>query len=84
MDHARCRLPTEPRHSQRINGDVRRHPWLDRLAGDFSIEQVEDHGHIQPTLIGPDVGAHGYAMDFQYNGKLRCAELLLREDGSVN
>lgn len=30
-----------------------------------------------------DAGAHGHAMGFQYNGKLRSAELLLREDGSV-
>ena len=30
-----------------------------------------------------DGGAHGHAMGFNYNGKLRCAELLLREDGSV-
>jgi diaminopimelate decarboxylase len=30
-----------------------------------------------------DTGAHGYAMGFNYNGKLRSAELLLREDGSV-
>jgi diaminopimelate decarboxylase len=30
-----------------------------------------------------DTGAHGHAMGFQYNGKLRSAELLLREDGSV-
>jgi diaminopimelate decarboxylase len=30
-----------------------------------------------------DAGAHGHAMGFQYNGKLRCAELLLKEDGSV-
>ncbi len=30
-----------------------------------------------------DAGAHGFAMGFQYNGKLRSAELLLREDGSV-
>ncbi len=30
-----------------------------------------------------DAGAHGYAMGFNYNGKLRSAELLLREDGSV-
>ena len=27
--------------------------------------------------------AHGHAMGFQYNGKLRSAELLLRQDGSV-
>jgi diaminopimelate decarboxylase len=30
-----------------------------------------------------DAGAHGHAMGFQYNGKLRSAELLLREDGGV-
>jgi len=30
-----------------------------------------------------DAGAHGHAMGFQYNGKLRSAELLLRNDGSV-
>jgi diaminopimelate decarboxylase len=30
-----------------------------------------------------DAGAHGHAMGFNYNGKLRSAELLLREDGSV-
>lgn len=30
-----------------------------------------------------DAGAHGYAMGFQYNGKLRSAELLLRSDGGV-
>ncbi|MGQ9662248.1 MAG: diaminopimelate decarboxylase family protein [Kiritimatiellia bacterium] len=30
-----------------------------------------------------DTGAHGHAMGFNYNGKLRSAEYLLREDGSV-
>ncbi len=30
-----------------------------------------------------DAGAHGHSMGFQYNGKLRSAELLLEEDGSV-
>ncbi|MBR4172323.1 MAG: diaminopimelate decarboxylase [Kiritimatiellae bacterium] len=42
-----------------------------------------------PTLVPGDLvvihdaGAHGHAMGFQYNGKLRCAELLLREGGSL-
>ncbi|MFA6736425.1 MAG: diaminopimelate decarboxylase [Saccharofermentanales bacterium] len=31
-----------------------------------------------------DTGAHGSAMGYNYNGKLRSAELLLREDGSVS
>jgi len=30
-----------------------------------------------------DTGAHGHAMGFQYNGRLRPKELLLRTDGSV-
>jgi diaminopimelate decarboxylase len=30
-----------------------------------------------------DTGAHGYAMGYNYNGKLKSAELLLKEDGSV-
>ena len=30
-----------------------------------------------------DTGAHGHAMGFNYNGKLRSAELLFREDGSI-
>lgn len=34
-------------------------------------------------LVFHDAGAHGHAMGFNYNGKLRSAELLLREDGSV-
>ncbi|MDR0452364.1 MAG: diaminopimelate decarboxylase [Treponema sp.] len=34
-------------------------------------------------VIIHDAGAHGRAMGFNYNGKLRCGELLLRQDGSV-
>jgi len=30
-----------------------------------------------------DTGAHGHAMGFNYNGKLRSAELLLRKDGTI-
>ena len=30
-----------------------------------------------------DSGAHGFSMGYNYNGKLRSAELLLHEDGSV-
>ena len=38
---------------------------------------------IGDLLAIHDAGAHGYSMGFQYNGKLRCAELLLQEDGNV-
>jgi diaminopimelate decarboxylase len=30
-----------------------------------------------------DTGAHGHSMGFNYNGKLRSAELLLKPDGTV-
>lgn len=35
------------------------------------------------TLIIHNAGAHGHAMGFNYNGKLRSQELLMREDRSV-
>jgi len=34
-------------------------------------------------VIIHDTGAHGRAMGYNYNGKLRCGELLLRQDGSI-
>ena len=34
-------------------------------------------------LVIHDAGAHGHSMGYNYNGKLRSAELLLKEDGSV-
>jgi len=51
----------------------------DKFAIDRSLPAVE----IGDTLVIHDTGAHGHSMGFQYNGKLRSAELLLREDGSV-
>jgi diaminopimelate decarboxylase len=39
-----------------------------------------DEGDI---LVIHDAGAHGHAMGFNYNGKLRSAELLLRGNGDV-
>jgi diaminopimelate decarboxylase len=38
---------------------------------------------IGDLLVIHDGGAHGRAMGFNYNAKLRSGELLLREDGSV-
>ena len=34
-------------------------------------------------LVIHDTGAHGFAMGYNYNGRLWSAELLLKEDGSV-
>ncbi|HZK67626.1 MAG TPA: diaminopimelate decarboxylase, partial [Chloroflexota bacterium] len=51
----------------------------DKFAVDRMLPEVES-GDL---LVIHDTGAHGHAMGFQYNGKLRSAELLLRENGDV-
>jgi len=51
----------------------------DKFAIDRPLPKVE-RGDM---LVIHDTGAHGHSMGFQYNGKLRSAELLLREDGSI-
>lgn len=38
---------------------------------------------IGDYLVIHDTGAHGFAMGYNYNGKLKSAELLLQEDGTV-
>ena len=49
----------------------------------FAIDRLLPELAPGDLVVIHDAGAHGYAMGFQYNGKLRSAELLLREDGSV-
>jgi hypothetical protein len=44
---------------------------------------VADSGAGGDFVVIHDAGAHGRAMGFNYNGKLRCGELLLRQDGSI-
>ncbi|HOF01485.1 MAG TPA: diaminopimelate decarboxylase [Spirochaetota bacterium] len=51
----------------------------DKFAIDRNLPKIDD-GDI---LVIHDTGAHGYAMGYNYNGKLRSAELLLKEDGSI-
>ncbi len=51
----------------------------DKFAIDRSLPAIEQGDF----LVIHDSGAHGHAMGFQYNGKLRCAELLMRTDGSI-
>jgi diaminopimelate decarboxylase len=51
----------------------------DKFAIDRQLPEIEA-GDI---LAIHDAGAHGHAMGFNYNGKLRSAELLLRENGEV-
>ena len=51
----------------------------DKFAIDRKLPKID----IGDVLIIHDTGAHGHAMGFNYNGKLRSAEILLREDGST-
>ena len=49
----------------------------------FAIDRMLPKIDMGDLLVIHDTGAHGHAMGYNYNGKLRSAELLLREDGSV-
>lgn len=51
----------------------------DKFAIDRKLPKID----IGDFLVIHDTGAHGHAMGFNYNGKLRSAELLLRPDGSI-
>ena len=51
----------------------------DKFAIDRALPKID----VGDVLVIHDTGAHGRAMGYNYNGKLRSAELLLREDGSV-
>ena len=49
----------------------------------FAIQRSLPPIQRDDLLVIHDVGAHGHAMGFQYNGKMRSAELLLCPDGSI-
>ena len=49
----------------------------------FAIDRRLPEIAIGDRVIIHDTGAHGHAMGFNYNGKLWSAELLLREDGTI-
>ncbi len=49
----------------------------------FAIDRQLPEIAVGDLLAIHDTGAHGSAMGFNYNGKLRCQELLLKTDGSV-
>ena len=50
----------------------------DKFAIERSLPQID----VGDILVIHDTGAHGFSMGYNYNGKLRSAEVLLREDGS--
>ena len=51
----------------------------DKFAIDRMLPEIEKGDY----LVIHDTGAHGFAMGHNYNGKLKSAEILLKEDGSV-
>jgi diaminopimelate decarboxylase len=51
----------------------------DKFAVDRALPKID----IGDFIVIHDTGAHGHSMGYNYNGKLRSAELLLGEDGSV-
>ena len=51
----------------------------DKFAVDRALPKVE----IGDLVAIHDTGAHGFAMGYNYNGKLRSAELLLHANGEV-
>ena len=48
----------------------------------FAIDRMLPKVDMGDYLYIHDTGAHGYAMGYNYNGKLKSAEVLLKEDGS--
>ena len=49
----------------------------------FAIDRKLPEIAIGDYICIHDTGAHGFSMGYNYNGKLRSAELLLQEDGRV-
>ncbi len=52
----------------------------DKFAVDRYLPPQIEMGDL---IVIHDTGAHGFSMGYNYNGKLRSAEILLREDGST-
>ena len=48
----------------------------------FAVDRMLPKIDMGDYLYIHDTGAHGYAMGYNYNGKLKSAEVLLKEDGS--
>lgn len=49
----------------------------------FAVDRMLPKAQIGDIAVIHDAGAHGYSMGYNYNGKLKCAELLLEKDGNV-
>ena len=49
----------------------------------FAIDRMLPKIDIGDTIVIHDTGAHGFSMGYNYNGKLKSAEVLLKEDGTT-
>ena len=49
----------------------------------FAIDRMLPEVEIGDLMVIHDTGAHGHAMGYQYNGRLRSAEILLQPDGTT-
>ncbi len=67
----------EPTHTYDVVGGLCENN--DKFAIDRQLPEIE----MGDYLVIHDTGAHGFSMGYNYNGKLKSAELLLRSDGSV-
>jgi len=77
-------------HISVLGKEDRPHTFLYDVTGSlcenndkFAINRLLPELTPGDTLVIHDTGAHGHSMGFNYNGKLRSAELLLRENGEV-
>ena len=49
----------------------------------FAVDRPLPHTETGDVLVIHDAGAHGHSMGYNYNGRLRCAEYLLKPDGDL-
>lgn len=77
-------------HISVLGKEDRPHTFLYDVTGSlcenndkFAINRLLPELAPGDTIVIHDTGAHGHSMGFNYNGKLRSAELLLRENGDV-
>ncbi len=77
-------------HISVLGKENRPHTFLYDVTGSlcenndkFAINRLLPELEPGDTIVIHDTGAHGHSMGFNYNGKLRSAELLLRENGDV-
>ena len=54
------------------------------ICDKFAVDRLLPKIDMGDYIIIHDTGAHGFSMGYNYNGKLRSAEILLHEDGSFD